>query len=115
MDIRRTRHGGVSVLRCSGRLTRGGPDERFVAEVDADLHPGAFVVLDLGGLEWLDSSGLGALVACAKHAAERSAVVKAAVPPEGPVRRVFSVCHLDRVFETYDAPSKAVASFPAGG
>ena len=92
---------------------RDGSDERLIAACDAVLQGGPYVVIDLLGAAWMDSSGVGALVACAKHAAERGAVIKIALPVEGPVHNVFAICHLERVFDTYPQVKAAVASFPA--
>jgi anti-sigma B factor antagonist len=112
MRVETTRTDGVAVLSFSGKLMRDGSDEALVRACDEVLGVGAFVVLDLTRVSWMDSSGVGALVSCAKHAGERGSSIRVALPPDGPVQRVFALCHLDRVFETArDVPS-AVAGFP---
>lgn len=111
MRVETTEEGDVRVLSCSGKLMRDGSDERLIAACDAALVDGSYLVVDLLRAAWMDSSGVGALVACAKHAAERGAVIKIAIPAEGPVRSVFALCHLDRVFETYVDVPAAVASY----
>lgn len=102
---------GVRILSCTGKLMRDGSDERLIAACDAALAGGPYVVIDLLHAAWMDSSGVGALVACAKHAGERGSVIKIALPVEGPVRQVFALCHLDRVFETFSDVPAAVASY----
>ena len=103
--------GRVRVLTCSGRLVRDSGDDELVRACDAVLASGTYVVLDLHEVSWLDSSGVGAIVSCAKHAAERGAVVKVVLPPDGPARRVFLVCQLDRALETFPDAAAAAASF----
>jgi anti-sigma B factor antagonist len=102
---------GVRILHCSGRMMRDGSDERLIGACDAVLENGARLVIDLREAAWMDSSGVGALVACAKHAAERGAFIKVALPEDGPVRKVFKLCHLDRVFDTFRDVATAVASY----
>ena len=103
--------GRVRVLTCTGRLVRDSGDEDLVRACDAVLAIGAYVVLDLHEVSWLDSSGVGAIVSCAKHAGERGAVIKIVLPPEGPARRVFLICQLDRALETFPDAASAAASF----
>jgi anti-sigma B factor antagonist len=111
MQVETKEDDGVRILSCSGKLMRDGSDERLIAAFDAALEDGAYLVIDLLRAAWMDSSGVGALVACAKHAAERGAVIKIALPAEGPVPKVFALCHLDRVFDTFHDVPAAVASY----
>ena len=38
-------------------------------------------------------------------------LIKVALPEDGPVRKVFALCHLDRVFDTFRDVAAAVASY----
>lgn len=61
LRIRAQVHESETVVRCSGRLTSEYAEE-FKDEV-RKLVPGAKVlVLDFGNLEYMDSSGIGAVV-----------------------------------------------------
>jgi anti-sigma B factor antagonist len=111
MQVETTENGGVRILSCSGKLMRDGSDERLIAACDAAMENGGYLVIDLLRAAWMDSSGVGALVACAKHAGERGAVIKIALPSQGPVNQVFALCHLERVFDTFDDVPAAVASY----
>ncbi len=113
MEITRHSIKGVQVVVLSGDLKLGGGDEELVRGIDRILDEGGrWIVLDVVGLSWLDSAGVGAVVACAKHAGERGAVIKMAVSRSGAVRRVLELVHLDRMLETFDDLDEAVASFP---
>jgi anti-sigma B factor antagonist len=59
---------------------------------------GRTILVDLSGLEFIDSSGLAALVSGYKLAREAGGVLKLAGLSEQ-ARSVFAVTHLDRVFE----------------
>ena len=59
------------------------------------------VTLDLSGVEFLDSSGLGAVVAVMKYAGpERRFALTGLTPP---VRKVFKLTRMDTVFRIEDA------------
>lgn len=103
MKLSRSESGGVHVLACSGELTYGKGELELGEAVDASLDAGASrIVIDLSRLARLDSAGIGALVACAKRAADRAAIVSVAVPPESAVRRILLATHLHRVFDLHD-------------
>lgn len=60
------------------------------------MHPAPRVVLDLSRVTFVDSSGLGALVAVRKLFAEGRALELAGLTPN--VRRVFQLTRMDSVF-----------------
>ncbi len=104
---------GVRVIACSGELKFGGGDDELVREADRALAEGArWIVLDFMGLSWIDSAGIGAVVACSKHAGEKGAVMKVALLEGGRVRKIFEAVCLDRAFEVFGGVDDAVRSFP---
>jgi anti-sigma B factor antagonist len=57
------------------------------------------VILDLSAVIFIDSSGLGAIVATMKHLAPERSLVLAGLT--GPVDRVFRLTRMDSVFSLY--------------
>ena len=112
MDFEIRRSNDVCVIELRGRLVLGGGDEvlrdRFRELLDGTDRR---FVFDLSGLSHMDSAGIGELVASAKRAGEAGAVIRIVVPDGGPVRKVFSITHLDRVFEVYDDADAALAAY----
>jgi anti-anti-sigma regulatory factor len=51
------------------------------------------------------------VVACSKKAAAHGTVLRIALAPSGPVRRIFELTQLERGFEIYDDADSAAASF----
>jgi anti-sigma B factor antagonist len=103
---------GIRVLACFGAMTLGGgADELDEAFTRALRQAGAGIVLDLTRLSYLDSAGIGAVVACAKKAAAAGTVMKIAVAAQGPVRRIFELTQLERGFEVFADADSAAASF----
>ena len=68
------------------------------------------VVLDLHGLELIDSSGVGAIVSLFKRVRTLQGDVKIARLAGQPAE-IFKLLRLDRAFEIFDAVESAVARF----
>lgn len=69
-------------------------------------HPAPRVILDLSRVTFLDSSGLGAVVAVMKMLDKDRSLELAALTP--PVERVFRLTRMDRVFTLHpEAPPLA--------
>lgn len=99
---------GVGVARVQGAL--------MVTEADAfrqsfsQWFPGAAcrnVVIDLGKLEQLDSSGLGALVAATQQVRERGGELVFAALQKRP-RLVFEITRFHRVCDIFDTVEEAL-------
>ena len=77
----------------------GGPDLRqaVMHEVQAGNR---HLVLDLSGVDFLDSFGLGVIVGALKRVRLLDGDLRIVVP-EPRIRRVFEVCDLDRVFDLH--------------
>lgn len=65
------------------------------------------IVLDLGPVAFLDSSGLGAIVAVMKMLAPERTLVLSSLSPL--VEKVFRLTRLDSVFTIFDSVEAAVA------
>lgn len=88
---------GVKVVAMDGQLdtnTVGEFREAFLAEMGTDDR----VVLDCTGLQYLDSSGLAALLNLHKNLVARDARMVLCGLPEG-ILRVVRFTKLDKVFE----------------
>jgi anti-anti-sigma factor len=92
---------GSVVVTLAGELDAGsvGPVRE---ELFGLVAPGRTLVIDLAGLEFLDSSGLGALVLTLTRARAAGGVVTI-VHPSARVRRVLEASHLVELFGVADA------------
>ncbi|MBV9285658.1 MAG: STAS domain-containing protein [Acidimicrobiia bacterium] len=68
------------------------------------------VIVDLEGVDFLDSSGLGALVAALKLARSRSGELRIVCDQQRSVRKVLEVTGLERVLDRYDTVAAATAA-----
>ena len=82
----------------------------FKDAVQALIHEQNRVVLDMSAVKFVDSSGLGALISCLRLLNTRRGDFKLCAMSK-PVRALFELMRMHRVFNIYDARSEAVKSF----
>ena len=107
IDIERSRRGGATVLRPEGRLNMvaAGDVRRAIAEVVAEGAPR--LVVDLGGTTFMDSSGLGALVAGLKTARPAGGDLRIAGATDQALL-VLRLTNLDRVLKPHGTVEDAL-------
>jgi anti-sigma B factor antagonist len=111
MNIKEKMQGDVAVIALKGNLM-GEPDTTDVREkiyglLQDDVKK---VVLDLGKVKWINSSGLGALIAAMTSVKNKGGDLRLANVTEK-VESVFMITQLIKVFKTYETVDRAVASF----
>lgn len=104
------RQAGVAVIRCQGRIVFGQDVDDLRLTVLSLLKETNHVVLQLAGIQQIDSEGLAALVGLFISARNRGGELKLAeLSPKS--RELLRVTRLDEVFGTYKSEREAVASF----
>ena len=103
--------GKIRIIELKGRITLGAGDLELRKAVQDELDKGnTSIVLSMQGVEYIDSAGLGELVACKKRATAKGGDVKLVMPSES-VYKVLSIVSLHLVFEIFDSEAKAIGSF----
>jgi anti-sigma B factor antagonist len=103
--------GKIRVIELKGRITLGAGDLELRKVVQDEIDKGNLLIaLNLAGVEYIDSAGLGELVACKKRASAKGGDVKLIMPSES-VYKVLSFVSLHLVFEIFDSEAKAIGSF----
>ena len=101
--------GGAVVLHCQGRIIFG-PESRALTDIVADVLPSARrMIVDLAGIETVDSAGLGELVLLHMWAEAAGYSMKFA-SPRLPVRRLLELTNLVAVFDAYGSVAEAMAA-----
>ncbi len=115
MKIGRRDAGAVSVLSLTGRLA-GEPDHRELdAHIAALLVEGRLdVLINLAGLAWVNSTGLGALVAAFDAVRRRGGRLKLCAVSDR-VDDVLGGCGLYSMFDVHRTEEAALASFLSPG
>ncbi len=70
------------------------------------------VVLDLTAVPFMDSSGLGVIVACLKRLREIGGELALVSPPSSPPTKLLSLTGLDHAIPTHATLDQAVAAVP---
>jgi anti-sigma B factor antagonist len=97
------------VLEVFGDLEHSSAPELRALVSTVALRPGQCLVLDLGGMEFCDSSGITALIAARSHALDAQASIALAAVPAG-TRRVLRITGLDQIFTSYPDAETATGS-----
>jgi len=93
-----TEHGSEQVtVRCIGRITSETAAD-FQDTIRELVPETKKIVLDLTGVDYVDSSGLGALVSVYTHASRSECLVELANPKQR-IRDLFKITKLSSVFE----------------
>jgi anti-sigma B factor antagonist len=77
LEFHTREHEGIAILEMKGRITAGPEAASLRARVASlDAEESRNVILDLGEVDYIDSTGLGALVICATSMRKRGGAVK---------------------------------------
>ena len=111
MTITEKLHGRVTVLSLKGNLL-GEPETTELRQIVGRLtkRDDKQVVLDLGGLKAINSSGLGELISALTSLRKRSGDLYLARLPDK-MHALLMITHLIRVFKVYETVERAVTAF----
>lgn len=110
MQMQEQQRGNVTVVTVKGRMTASDRTGMLRDKVNSLVFQGKDqIVLDLAGLGYVDSSGLGELVSCLTFATRHGGrVVLTGLTAR--VRDLLVMTKLLTVFDCYDGEDDAVAS-----
>lgn len=101
---------GVTVLMPSGKLDVAGAPALKAAIGDAVKNGPPRLVIDMEGVSFVDSTGLGSVIAALKMARSSKGDLRLAAPNQQ-VRVVLELTTLDRVFAYYPTVEDALTDF----
>ncbi|HQU74834.1 MAG TPA: STAS domain-containing protein [Calditrichia bacterium] len=111
MKIKESVEGKVVVLTVNGNMMGGPETTELHDKVKSLITDGLTkIVIDLKGVKWMNSSGLGTLMACYTSLSEAGGALKLASVTEK-VQSLFMITQLIKMFETYETADRAIASF----
>ncbi len=111
MNIKQKMEGDVLIIALSGKVI-GGPElmevkDVFQKAVDQDKNK---VLLDLGKVSWMDSSGLGVIVS-GHTTLSRAGGALRILNATKKIHELFIITKLITIFETYTDVQEALNSF----
>lgn len=111
MKIPARHSSGITILEPKGKITIGVGDVALRDAVHGAVDAGAQnILINLGEVTTIDSSGIGELVAAYTTVTNRGGNLKLLnLPPK--VQDILQITQLYTVFDVYDTEEEAVASF----
>jgi anti-sigma B factor antagonist len=105
---------GVVILEPKGKIM-GGPDATALREnvrdqVNAEKKQ---IVIDLAGVDWMNSTGLGILISCLTTLKNADGELKLANVTDK-IKSLLTITKLVTVFDAYDSVDEAVSSMKTG-
>lgn len=117
MEVSARRVGNVTVLALSGKVLGGPESDVLRAELDRVVSSGArFLLVDLSGVPWMNSAGLGILLAAYSRLREQGGILRFSGVGER-VRGILRTTKLLTVLDVVDDETTGIRSFAgeAGG
>jgi anti-sigma B factor antagonist len=113
MKIKEKIENHVAVLALSGKMM-GGPETTALQDhVRGLINDGILnVVIDLGEVKWMNSSGMGVLMACMTSLSNANGKLVLARVTEK-VESLLMITQLIKVFSTFETVDRALSSFSA--
>ncbi len=111
MAIKEEMKAGISILEIKGKLM-GGPETAEIHNRVKELVANGVtkVVIDLGKVTWMNSTGLGALMSSLTTVRNAGGDLKIARATEK-VKSLFMVTKLITIFDNYETLEEALNSF----
>lgn len=100
----------VTVIMCNGRIVFGEESSQLREQIKTLLGQTKKIVLNLGGVSYIDSGGLGILVALYTTARSSGGDIKLANLTQR-VGDILQITKLSTIFEVYEGEQNAINSF----
>lgn len=111
MQIQERAVGPVTILDLKGKLTHGDGDALLRDKIHSLLHQGRKnVVINLGGVDYIDSAGLGEVVSSLTTMSRDGGSLKLLHLTKR-VHDLLAITKLLTVFETFDSEADVLKSF----
>lgn len=111
MKIQERTVGHVVVLDMAGRLVAGDSQGRLKDKINSlTLQGRVQILLNLGEVSYIDSTGLGELVSSHSTVTRHRGQIKL-LNLTKKVQDLMAICRLSTVFETFESEAEALATF----
>ena len=101
---------GITIVSCQGRIVFGEEATELRETLKKTLASSKQIILNLSGVTYIDSGGLGMLVGVYSSARSAGADLKLTGLGQR-LRDVLQITKLVTVFEVYDSEQEAIAAF----
>ena len=112
MDIQVEKNAGIGIVTINDSNLDQSNLEEFFKRMDLLMENTVNIVLDLGKIEFIDSSGLSGFAHILRRVEDKDGRFCVCCIGEM-VQDAFDLAHIDRVIDVYDTREEALASFAA--
>lgn len=112
MNLNHYKKNNIGIVEISGRLDAYSAPE-LKTYFDSVSSETTFFIFDLEGCDFIDSTGLGTIVACLKSASQNGGDICLARLQDKP-RMVFDITRAYKIFHIFDDIDAAMASYDSG-
>jgi len=110
MNIEENHRAPIVIVHCTGQIVRDNA-EVLKKQLTSIIEGGAtWIVIDLSGVDFVDSAGLGAFIVTQKRARSLGGDLTLCSPSKG-VSLTLKLVRLDLVLGAYASPEQAMAAF----
>jgi anti-sigma B factor antagonist len=110
MEVAMEKVDNVAVAAVPGDELDASNATEFKRDIAPILQAETEVVLDLSHLRFEDSSGMGAILSCLRQLRANGGDLKLCGMTK-PVRTIFELVRMHRIFDIYATPQEAVRAF----
>jgi len=111
-ETREESDGKVVVIECPARVDLSVAKDLREIMTESTEQNKFLLVVDMDETEFMDSSGLGALVSRIAATRSNSGDIRLACVKE-PILKLLELTHLDKIFQVFESVQAAVDSFDA--
>jgi anti-sigma B factor antagonist len=110
LSFQSRRVGDITVVKCSGRIVEGAESAGLQQQLNDLIAENPYIILNLGEVDFIDSSGIGLLLRFLTRAQNAHGNLKLCAV-SSKVSDVLRVTNLKSVLESYGSEADAVADF----
>ena len=110
MELKVEQVGDVTVVQVCEETLSANNVQDFKSEMAKILKPGSKVVLDMGKIKFVDSSGIGGLLSCVNNLSSSDSQMKLSNVTIQ-VRNLFELVRVHRFLNVFNTSEEAVRSF----
>jgi anti-sigma B factor antagonist len=102
--------GDITVVECSGRIVQGAESAQLQQHVDDLLPVNRHILLHLGNVDFIDSSGVGLLVRLLTRMQNAHGDLRLCTV-SSKIVEVLRITRLNTIFDSYESETEAIAGF----
>jgi anti-sigma B factor antagonist len=113
LQIQSRQVGKITILKCAGRIVAGPESQSLLQHVQRLIPSERYIVLHLGDIEFVDSSGVGTLVRLLTSINNAHGALKLSNVPHT-IAHTLKITRLCAILEAYPSDEDAIASLYEG-